>query len=275
MRLGGPIFEPYTDPESWVFALKQLGYRAAYCPDITAVYTPKDFALTAQAADIVIAEVGVWNNPISRDEAVRREAIATCQSRLALADEIGAVCCVNIAGSRGSKWDGPHPDDLTPDTFALIVETVRTIIDAVKPTQTFYTLETMPWMYPDSAESYLRLIAAINRPAFAVHFDPVNLICSPQRYFANTALINEFITALGPRIKSVHAKDILLQDHLTTHLDEVCPGLGALNYYNLLRKLRRLGPNLPLMVEHLPGSEEYKQAVAYIRNVAAAIKIRL
>ena len=73
-----------------------------------------------------------------------------------MADEIGARCCVNIAGSRGAKWDGPHPADLTPETFDLIVQSVREIIDAVKPTRAFYTLETMPWMYPDSADSYLR-----------------------------------------------------------------------------------------------------------------------
>jgi sugar phosphate isomerase/epimerase len=275
MRLGGPLFEPYSDPYGWVTALKRLDYRAAYCPELTGGHKPKDFASAARAADIVIAEVGVWNNPLSRDDAARKEAIRLCQAKLALADEIGAACCVNIAGSRGSKWDGPHPDDLTPETFALIVDTVRVIIDAVKPKRTFYTLETMPWMYPDSTESYLRLVNAIDRSSFAVHFDPVNLICSPQRYYSNAALIGEFIAVLGPRIKSVHAKDIILRDHLTTHLDEVRPGLGALNYRNLLRELNHLDANLPLMVEHLPGEDEYRQATAYIRSVAAEIDVRL
>jgi len=275
MRLGGPLFEPYTDPGSWVSALKRLDYRAAYCPELKGEYTPIDFANAAHAADIVIAEVGVWNNPLSQEEATRKDAIHVCQEKLALADEIGAVCCVNIAGSRGAKWDGPHPDDLTPETFALIVDTVRIIIDAVKPRHTFYTLETMPWMYPDSTESYLRLINSIDRPSFAVHFDPVNLICSPQRYFTNAAMVGEFIAVLGPRIKSVHAKDIILRDHLTTHLDEVRPGLGALNYRNLLRELNHLNANLPLMVEHLPAEEEYKQAAAFIRSVAAEIDVKL
>jgi sugar phosphate isomerase/epimerase len=275
MRLGGPLFQAYTDPDSWVAVLKGLNYRAAYCPNIPDGYSAKDFSSAAHEADIVIAEVGVWNNPLNQDKANRQEAIRACQEKLALADEIGAACCVNIAGSRGEKWDGPHLDNLTPETFALIVETIRTIIDAVKPKRAFYTLETMPWMYPDSTDSYLRLIDAIDRPAFAVHFDPVNLICSPQRYFSNAALIGEFITVLGPRIKSVHAKDIILRDHLTTHLDEVRPGLGALNYRNLLRELSHLDANLPLMVEHLPGEEEYNQAVDFIRGIAAEIDVKL
>lgn len=275
MRLGGPLFESYTDPDSWVTELKQLNYRASYCPEIPSGYTPVDFARAAQEADIVIAEVGVWNNPLSLDDDIREQAITGCQEKLALAENIGAACCVNIAGSRGTKWDGPHSDDLTPDTFAQIVETVRTIIDAVKPKRTFYTLETMPWMYPDSLDSYLRLIAAIDRPAFAVHFDPVNLISSPQRYFSNRSMISEFIAALGMRIKSVHAKDIVLRDHLTTHLDEVRPGKGKLDYPTLLKELNRLSPDLPVMVEHLPTPNEYNMAVAYIRRVAEDIGIQL
>jgi sugar phosphate isomerase/epimerase len=130
-------------------------------------------------------------------------------------------------------------------------------------------------MYPDSTESYVKLIDAIDRPSFAVHFDPVNLICSPQRYFANAALVGEFIAVLGPRIKSVHAKDIILREHLTTHLDEVRPGLGALNYRNLLRGLSLLGSDLPLMLEHLPGEDEYKLAAGYIRNVATEIDVKV
>jgi hypothetical protein len=119
-----------------------------------------------------------------------------------LADEIGARCCVNVTGSRGAYWDGPDPADLTPDTFYLIVETTRAIIDAVKPTRTFYTLETMPWSFPDSTASYVRLMQAIDRRALAVHFDPVNLVSSPQLYYSNATVMREFVAALGGQIKS-------------------------------------------------------------------------
>ena len=104
----------------------------------------------------------------------------------------------------------------------MIVETTRSIIDAVKPKRTYYTLETMPWAYPDSPDSYLALLQAIDRERFAVHLDPVNLICSPQRYYSSGRLIRECFEKLGPHIKSCHAKDILLQTKLTTH-----PGRGS------------------------------------------------
>jgi len=142
MRLGGQVFESYDTPDQWVSAMRRLGYRAAYCPvDAGAsVEVIRAYAAAAAQADIVIAEVGAWSNPLSADAETRRAALATCQEQLALADAIGARCCVNIAGSRGERWDGPHPANLTSETFELIVDTVRAIIDAVKPTRTFYTL---------------------------------------------------------------------------------------------------------------------------------------
>ena len=268
MRLGGPTFGDVSTPEKWIGALKAEGYSAAYCPvdSKAADDVVRAYEKAARNADIIIAEVGAWSNPLSPDQDTSSKAIEHCTNQLALADRIGARCCVNISGSRGEQWDGPHPDNFTDETFDMIVESVRRIIDAVKPTRTFYTLETMPWMYPDSTESYLKLIKAIDRPKFAVHFDPVNLICSPQRYYTNGAIIWEFVSKLGPHIKSCHAKDILLAPRLTTHLDEVRPGLGNLDYRTFLRALGTL-QDVPLMLEHLATQEEYKEAAKHIRSL--------
>jgi sugar phosphate isomerase/epimerase len=273
VRLGGPIFESCSGPDGWIAALRRLGYGAAYCPvdgdageDLIRAY-----ATAAERTGVVIAEVGAWSNPLSPDGETRRSALAHCHRQLALADAIGARCCVNISGSRGTKWDGPHPDDLSDETFDLIVETTRAIIDAVKPTRTFYTLETMPWMYPDSPDSYLRLIKAIDRKQFGVHLDPANLVSSPQRYFDSSALIRECFAKLGPHIRSCHAKDIILAQGFMVHLDEVRPGLGAVDYRAYLEELGRLDPDTPLMIEHLQTAEEYALAADYIRAAAREI----
>ena len=270
MRLGGPLLANVDDPGSWTAALHAAGYTAAYCPVSTKAddQTVNAYADAARRAGLVIAEVGAWSNPLSPDATVAAAAIDTCRASLALADRIGARCCVNIAGSCGMKWDGPDASDLTDATFERIVSVVRAIIDAVQPTRTFYTLETMPWMIPDSADAYLRLIKAIDRPAFAVHLDPVNLVCSPQRYFGNRALLNECFDKLGPWIKSCHAKDIVLRDRLTVHLDEVEPGQGHLDYATFLRRMRALEADVPLMLEHLSSEASYRAAAEHIRAVA-------
>jgi sugar phosphate isomerase/epimerase len=111
MRLGGPVNHTEGDPGSWIAALCEKGYGGAVFPlrhdaDPTLV---RDYATAARNAGIAIGEVGAWSNPISLDDTQRREAIAFCQAQLALADTVGARCCVNIAGSRAAKWDGPGP----------------------------------------------------------------------------------------------------------------------------------------------------------------------
>jgi sugar phosphate isomerase/epimerase len=277
MRLGGPVYTGIDDLEEWVRQHAASGYRAAYCPALDVNDTARIAAVreAAARADIVIAEVGAWSNPISVNKKERDEAIAYCQKQLTLADEVGARCCVNIAGSRGAKWDGPHADNYTQETFELIVDTVRTIIDAVKPIRTFYTLETMPWIFPDSADSYLDLVEAIDRDAFAVHFDPVNIITSPRSYFDNANLIKQFIKELGPYIKSCHAKDIRLENHLTVELHETRQGLGLLDYSVFLQELSKLEPNTPLMLEHLPSEEDYRLAAQHIRGIASNIGVSL
>jgi len=278
VRLGGPVFEKYNSPEEWVTALKKLGYRAAYCPVSPGADTVliKAYQTAAAKNDIVIAEVGAWSNPISPDQDTAGKAIQKCIDSLVLADQIGASCCVNISGSRNVKhWAGPHNDNLTDDTFDLIVETTRKIIDAVKPKHTWFTLEAMPWAYPDSADSYLRLIKAIDRERFGVHLDPMNLITSPQIYFRNGEMIRDCFSKLGPHIRSCHAKDITLrEDNSIPQFDEIVAGKGNLDYSAFLTELAKL-KDVPLMMEHLNTAEEYVQAAAYIRSVGKTANIEL
>jgi sugar phosphate isomerase/epimerase len=269
--MGGPIFKEIDDdPVEWIKAHKEWGYSAAYCPveaDATEELI-RAYESEAKKNDLIIAEVGAWSNPISVDDKQRKEAIEFCIQQLNLADKIGANCCVNIAGSRNpDTWDGPHADNLTQETFDLIVETTQNIIDAVKPKRTFFTLETMPYVFPNSIESYEEIIKKIDRERFAVHFDPVNLINSPERYYNNAVLIKDAFRKLGKYIKSCHAKDTIIQNKLTIHISETQPGLGKLDYAVYLKELSKLD-NVPLMLEHMEEPEEYKVANIFLRKVA-------
>ncbi|MCX6380474.1 MAG: TIM barrel protein, partial [Armatimonadetes bacterium] len=213
MRLGGAVFVDKNDLEVWAAAQVTAGYSAVFPPfgyesDESRI---RELQAVCQRHNLLIAEVGAWSNPISSDDATRNKALEHCIKSLDFAERLGARCCVNIAGARGEQWDGPHPNNLTEETFDLIVETTRAIIDSVKPKRTCYSLETMPWVFPDSPESYLRLLHAIDRPGqFGVHLDPVNIINSPQRYFENGKFLRSCFEILAPHIVSCHAKDITL-----------------------------------------------------------------
>lgn len=271
VRLGGPLFDAFKDPDEWISLLKEAGYRAAYCPVGTDADDQEVSAYEAAARkhNVVISEVGAWSNTLSPDPDEVSESIKKCTEGLHLADRIGAQCCVNISGSRNQEhWAGPHKDNLTDEVFEMVVENTRKIIDEVKPTRSFFALEAMPWSFPDSAETYLQLLKAIDRPQFGVHLDPVNMIRSPREYFNNGALIRDMFEKLGPHIKSCHAKDIILrEDNYIPQLDELRAGLGTLDYASYLKQVAKL-KDIPLMMEHLNTAEEYRLAADHIRGVA-------
>ena len=271
MRLSAPLPHTFDSAEGWIALLNERGFRTAYwpLPDDASLDEADAYALAAEAAGISIAEIGAWHaNPLSRDDTVRAQGLARCKERLALADRVNARCCVNIAGSFSDVWDAPHPEALSADTFALIVDSVREIVDAVAPERTYYALEPMPYLLPDSPDSYLELLRAVDRDRFAVHLDPVNMINTPGKYYDNAGFLRECFDKLGPHVRAVHAKDMTITSSLTLDMPERRPGLGGIDYRAFITQMQRLDPDTPFLVEHLDSDEEYVAAVAHVRAVA-------
>jgi len=267
LRLGGPAFAPADDPAQLARAHRQLGYRAAYCPSLSLSDSDRIRAVAEAFAreDVVIAEVGCWCNLLDTDPAKRKQNLENVTEGLALAEAVGALCCVDIAGSfNPTSWFGPHPDNLSPKFFDAAVENARKIIDAVKPRRAKFCYEMMGWAMPHTPDNALRLLRAVDRKAFAVHLDPCNLINSPEKFYRNADLLNECFDKLGRWIVSCHAKDLTWDIEMNVHFREVRPGLGVLDYGTYLRRLARLPHRPPLMIEHLVTAEEYAAAAAHI-----------
>lgn len=269
MRIGGLILDHWETAEQWAQCALDMGYSAVYFPVNHTASTAQidSFVKAAAAHDLVIAEVGVWNNTLAADKEARRAAMDYAVKQLELAEYVGARCCVNISGSHSSQWDGPHKENLTQETFDQVVDITRQIIDRVNPKRTGYSLEPMPWMFPDSAESYAALIKAIDRTGFAAHMDPVNVVNSPDKFYRTGELIHHWFDVLGDGIKSCHAKDIRLGGKLTVHLDECPPGTGELDYPVLISRMRRLAPETTLMLEHMDKKEDYVQSMAFLKKM--------
>jgi sugar phosphate isomerase/epimerase len=275
LRLGGPIFLKSDDPVELAKEHRRLGYSAAYVPAVKVGETAKIQAIRKAFAEqnIIIAEVGAWVNMLDQDAEKRKKNIDYVTERLALAEEIGALTCIDIAGSYNPKhWDGPDARNLTKDYFDATVENCRKVIDAVKPKTTKFALEMMGWSLPNDADSCLRFIKAIDRPAFAAHVDIANIINSPERFYQNTALINDTFKKLGKWIVSCHAKDVVGKD---VHFAETMPGRGSMDYVAYLRNVTALPREVPLMLEHLRTAEEYDEARLYVMKVAKETGISL
>jgi sugar phosphate isomerase/epimerase len=273
IRLGGPLKMP-EDPEEMALACRKVGYRAAYCPPVSLEEPDRIRAIARafQKHDVVIAEVGRWVNLLDADPATRKKHLDKVTEGLALADALGARCCVDIAGSYNTKvWYGPHPDNLSDRFFEEAVENARKIIDAVKPRRAKFSYEMMGWALPDSPDSYLDFIKAVDRDAFAVHLDPCNLVNSPRRFYRNAALIEECFEKLGRWIVSCHAKDLAWDVEMNVHFREVRPGAGSIDYRTYLRRLSMLPQSPPLMLEHLPNAEEYDRARMHILDLGRSL----
>jgi sugar phosphate isomerase/epimerase len=276
VRLGGPVFLKSDDPGELAREHRRLGYSAAYCPNAKVEDTVRVRAIEkAFAAEkVVIAEVGAWKNMLDPDPVKRRENLDYVTQRLALAEAVGAMCCVDIAGSfHPTVWYGPHPKNFSREFFDATVENCRKVIDAVKPKRTFFTVEMMGWALPTGPEEYLALIKAIDRAAFAVHLDPCNGVNSPERFYNNAGFISDCVRKLGRWIRSCHAKDLEWRPEMNIHFIEVIPGRGSIDYQTYLRALATLAHQPPLMLEHLKTAEEYKEGAEHIVKTGAAIGV--
>ena len=270
VRLGGPIFLKSDDPKELAKEHRRIGYSAAYCPTM-ALSDSEHIRAIREAFDsenVVIAEVGAWKNMLSPDAQERAENLRYVMERLALAQAVGARCCVDIAGTYSSKvWYGPHPKNLSAEFFDATVENCRKVIDAVKPTRTKFTIEMMGWSLPDGPDAYLKLIQAVDRDAFGVHMDVCNVINSPDRFYRNRDVINDCFSKLGRWIISCHAKDLQWLMEYNIHFQEVIPGRGAVDYKTYLTRIAECPVEAPLMLEHLKTAEEYEEGKQYIFRI--------
>lgn len=271
LRLGGPIFEKSDDPAVLAEAHRALGYRAAYSPDVKITDEGRIRSIVKEFAvrDVVIAEVGAWVNMLDPDSEKRRKNMTYVQERLALAEELGAGCCVDIAGSYDPEvWFGPEPKNMSQEFIDATIENCQKLIDAVRPTRTKFTIEMMPFNFPTGPDDYLKLIKGVDRKAFGVHLDVCNVMNSPDRVYHNGGIIRECFRKLGAWVVSCHAKDLIWEEYYQVCLRETVPGRGVIDYKAYLECLAELPADVPLMLEHLKTAEEYAEARLYIRRVA-------
>ena len=269
MKLGIAINLTHNSPEEWAEKHRKAGLLSVIFPCDYTSDTNKIDAYKKACTDfgLTIAEVGAWKNLLDLDTKKKKDNFEFCKKQLELAEYIGACCCVNISGAKGKIWDSGYPENYSEDTYAEIIKTVRDLIDSVNPKNTFYTLEPMPWMHPDSPEDYIKMLKDINREAFGVHLDIVNMISDPKKYLFNEKFTIDAISLLGKHIKSCHIKDVLLESRLTTRLKEVPCGEGGFNLKNYIEQLDLLDKNMPVIIEHLDKEEEYIKAIKYIEGL--------
>ena len=273
MKLGVSSPLEHTDPKHWAKKHKDLGLRAINFP-LNCEKDPaliEEYVREASAQGLTIAEVGIWRNTLDPDEEARKRAVRFAIGQLELADRIGARCCVNIIGARGPRWDGAYKENYSRETWELGVKTIREIIDAVQPRNTYFTIESMPWMIPTGPDEYFQLLEAVERDRFAVHMDIFNWMTTPKRYFYNEDFIEECFEKLGKQIKSCHLKDVRMEGDYTLFFRETYMGNGAINIRHLIETAISYDKDMPFIIEHLDTDEEYLNSILYVKSIMKII----
>lgn len=278
IRFGAPVFPDFDaldrDPEAYAAAHARKGYRAAYLP---AGLHPDDSMLIGQLRtamdkrDIMIAELGIYNNMLDADPATRTSCRQEVLHGFAVAEAAGARCFTCILGTfaHGRCRDAHVAANFSDEAFDAAVELARYFIDAVRPVHSFFTFESFPFNVIDSPESIARLVDAVDRERFGVHLDLVNLVNSPRVYFASGALMKDCVRLFGDRIVSAHAKDIrAILPSISVMFEEVIPGQGNLDMATYLAELHSLPQQIPLLMEHLATAADYDHGAAFIRGTA-------
>jgi len=269
MRLGTSSPLQHEGPRDWAQKHKGLGLGAINfhltCEDDISLVDA--FVAEAKKHDLKMAEVGIWRNTMDPDKTVRDAAIRYAIGQLELADHIGARCCVNILGAVGKRWDGAYKENFSRETWKQGVKTIQQIIDAVNPKNTYFTIESMPWMFPTGPDEYLKLLEDVDRDRFAVHMDAFNWMTTPQRYFMNEEFVDECFEKLGKYVRSCHLKDVKMEEDYTVFFRETFAGNGGVNIRHLIETAMTYDPEMPFIIEHLDSDEAYYSSVSYVQNL--------
>ncbi len=105
--------------------------------------------------------------------------------------------------------------------------------------------------------------------------DIVNMINSPLLLYRNAEFTRECFEKLGPYIKSIHVKDINIEQKLTVHLNECLVGEGCYDFKEFFNCASKLEDRMPVLVEHIKIQEDYKKSVSYLRNFAVRMGIEI
>lgn len=283
LKVGGHVFPENEadarDPEKLAYLAEKMGYTAAYAPEYLTIDKPDEVRAARKAFEkkgIVIAEVGYWENMLDTRPEYRKKNRDEMMKCFELAEELGAGCVVNTAGSycEGPGYTDHNPKNFTEEHFEDAVDMARYFLDAVKPERAHFTYEVFMYNSIDSPEQYARLVSAVDRDMFGVHLDLTNMIRSPREMYQAKDIVERCVRLFPDKIVSSHFKDArLIRPAITTLIEERIPGEGEVELAPYIRELAGLPQTVTMMMEHYRNAEEYLKGMKYIKDVIAREKI--
>lgn len=217
---------------------------------------------------------GYWQNMVTPDESDRREAVRTVQAALRLAGWMGARGIDTGPGSMNP--DGPwypHPYNYTPQAKAQLIKTLKECAPAAEDAGVYLSLECHQLVTLKTPEIAREVLEAVNSPWVRCDYDSANWITLEDIFDTGRALNHHFDT-VGQYMVSCHAKDIWIENRLTLHLEDGCPGKGLMDFKTLFRRMEALSPDYPVISEG-NSTAELPQVARLFHETAKELGIRV
>jgi sugar phosphate isomerase/epimerase len=173
-----------------------------------------------------------------------------------IARNLGASSVLVGGGSvnpNGRYW--PHPDNYTSDTRHRLIKFLREVAPVAESKEIVLSLEGHVLTPLTTPEITREIVDAIGSEFIRTNLDPVNYVSDPMTLYASRILIDRVIDLLADVSVGGHVKDVILEDRLVVHLEEVPLGDGVFDVPYFLERFQHVQPDGYLMVEHLPESE--------------------
>jgi len=237
--------------------------------------TPREVAtdvrrLLADEGVALYQATGYWQNLVTGDEYLRREAVHTLQAALHLAGWLGARAIDTGPGSynpAGPWW--PHPANWTSESRRQLVRSLHECAAAAETAGVLLCLEGHQMVTLESAVVMHAVLAQVDSPWVRCDYDSANWV-TRETVYDTTRAINHDFDVLGGLIVSCHAKDVWLENKFALHLQDGCPGQGNVDFVTLFRRMEALSPDYPIIAEG-NNTEELPAVSALFHKIAQEI----
>jgi sugar phosphate isomerase/epimerase len=167
----------------------------------------------------------------------------------------------------------PHPHNWTESARKQLVKSLKECQAAAEDVGVFLSLEGHQLVTLESAEVTAAILDEVDSPWVRSDYDSANWITRETVYTTGQA-VSHHIDVLGRYIVSCHAKDIWIENQLTLHLQDGCPGKGNMDFYTLFKRMEALSPDYPVIVEGA-SADEMPAVGKLFHKIAQDLNIRV
>jgi len=258
--------------------IRELGFNTVQVDELRDLpvekITPslcKEIRDTYRDYNLPISVISGYVNLVAPNMKKRNEGLKKLHRILELAWELGTPYVATETGTFNaeSDWVGDEKNH-TEEGFSEFLKVTKEAAKIAEANDSVLCLETYVQNVIGSVEECKRVFSEIPSPNLKLLLDPTNYF-EIHNIDKMRETLNSIFDALSEKIVIAHAKDVKRGESTRqAHFEEKmgtkdeglsfrgvgkielpAPGLGELDYPYYLKKLVRLSPNIPLIIEHL------------------------